>query len=172
VGGDLLDAEMVLLNNPPARGEGMVFLGIREEVVPLGMAQELLCLPDYARPELLFTLSVSQREQEAAAPRGTRALTVSFPMLTRDALTLKNSLEIISGIIPFLDRFIVHAEEHKGTPGVIPLPEKSLRKTAGTPECSAFYQSARSKNLYVIDDSPQSPYCVVSAARRFVERVQ
>ncbi|HWR73263.1 MAG TPA: FAD-dependent oxidoreductase, partial [Nitrospirota bacterium] len=171
-GGDHLDAGLVLVNNPPLQGEGVVFLGIREEVVPLGMAQEVLCLPDYARPELLFTLSISRRDQETVAPHGTRALTASFPMLSRNTLSLNALLEVISGTIPFLERFILHAEEQAGTPPVVPIPEKSPRSSSGTHECGTFFQSTHLKNLYVIDDSPQSPYCVVSAARRIVEQIR
>ncbi len=171
-GGDHLDADTVLINNPPLQEQGMVFLGIREEVVPLGMAREVLCLPDYARPELLFTLSVSQRDQETTAPRGARALTASFPMLSRNTLRMDALLEIISGTIPFLDRFVIHEEEYAGPSAVLPVPEKSLMKSSGTHECGAVFQSTRLKNLYMIDDSPQSPYCAVSAARRFVERTR
>ena len=170
--GDLLDADTILINNPPIQGEETVFLGIREDVVPLGMAQEVLCLPDYARPELLFTLTISQRDQETSAPRGTRALTASFPMLPRNTLPLKALLEIISGTVPFLERFILHAEEQAGTPAVIAIPEQSLKSSAGVHACGAYFQSKRLKNLFLIDDSPHSPYCVVNAARRFVERVR
>lgn len=170
--GDHLDAGTVLISNPPAQGQEMVFLGIREEAVPLGMAQEVLCLPDYARPDLLFTLSVSQRDQETAAPRGMRAVTASFPALSRGALDRNALIEIISGTMPFLGQFIVHAEEHAGTSPVVPLSDTVLKRASGSHECAAFFRSTRLKNLYVIDDSSQSPYCVLSAARRFAEQVR
>lgn len=170
-GEDRLEAGTVLINNPSVMGQTTAFFGIQEEVVPVGMAQEVLCLPDYIRPELLFTLSLSQRDQETVAPRGTRTLTASFPMLSHDTLTLTELTGLVETIVPFFERFIQHAEMFAGIPENVAISEHKTKRSLMGHECGTFLKGTRLKNLFQIDDSVHSPYCAVSAARRLVERI-
>jgi hypothetical protein len=169
--GETLESAAVLLNVPSVPDRTTVFFGVREEVVPLGMSQEILCLPDLARPELLFTLSVSAQDNEAAAPRGMRAMSASFPFLPQGREPVDQLKNLVARVVPFLDQFLVTVEEYRpGARGYAPpshTASKPLRDALG----ESLLNKTSVKGLYVLPDDARSPLRAVCAARTLTEQL-
>ena len=68
----------VILNVPDKEAESILFIGIRDEVIPVGMRQNVLCLAEDERFSGYFTLSLSQANARMTAPIGMRSLTAAF----------------------------------------------------------------------------------------------
>jgi hypothetical protein len=92
-----------------------IFLGIDEKVVPVGMRDLLVSILDLEKPyeggNLLF-LTLSQRGDEAAAPKGKRALTVESLMPVEKwnegsmEEHLKSVMSHVQSLFPFHERYI------------------------------------------------------------------
>jgi phytoene dehydrogenase-like protein len=96
-----------------------IFLGIDERVVPVGMRDLLVSILDIEQPyeggNLLF-LSLSQKGDETAAPKGKRALTVESLMPVKkwneSSLEehLKSVMSHVQRLFPFHERYIEFTE--------------------------------------------------------------
>ncbi len=166
-----LDVDAVLFNTEKDKRWPVFFMGIREEAVPVGMAQNVLCLPDYYRPEQVFTLSLSAKGDESAAPRGMRTLTASswFPSGTvdrRDELT-----RVISRLMPFLDQHLLFREEQSAAPRSQVFPEGILFKPIRTGDSRAILSKASIKGIYLLPDGSGTPAQVIAAARSLMARL-
>jgi hypothetical protein len=169
--GSILESAAVLVNAPSSTSGTTVFLGVREEVIPLGMSQEVLCLPDPAHPEMLFTLSVSAPDHEAAAPRGMRAVAAAFPFLPKGAAPVDTLVKVVAGVIPFLDRFLVTVEEHAPVQAAERLPSQGAHKPLRDALGVSLLSRTSVKNLYVLPDDSRSPLRTACAARRLAEQL-
>lgn len=165
------EASAILINTLLTPACATLFLGVREEVIPLGMSQEVLCLPDYGRPDLLFTLSVSAPDSDTSAPRGMRAVTAAFPLLSPAKERRETLMGLISGVIPFLDRFLTTAEEHRQGPASFSLPPHAPAKRFRDAQGISLLAKTSVRNLYVLPDDPRSPLRAVSAAQTLADRL-
>jgi phytoene dehydrogenase-like protein len=168
---ELAEADTILLNTEQQHRGSTLFIGIRDEVVPVGMSQVVLCLPDYGQPNQFFTLSLSPKDDTSTAPKGTRALTVSFPagrhtLLATDAFMLE-----VEKMIPFLKEFLIFYEEYMpasrsyATPAGVTF--RPIRPSDGQPLLSRSSQ----KNIYMLADGWGTPLQTIRAAQRLVERL-
>lgn len=169
--GPFLEAATVLVNAPLKPALTTVFLGVRDEVIPVGMSRDVLCLPDYGRPDLIHAFSIGARENEGAASRNTRALTVSFPFLPQGKERLEALMTLISGTIPFLDRFLVTAETQGPGPAAPALPSNASPKALSDSLEKSLLCKTSVKHLYVLPDDQRSPLRAVSAARELAGRL-
>jgi glycine/D-amino acid oxidase-like deaminating enzyme len=152
------------------KGKHSLFLGIKDEVVPVGMARDVLYLPDYARPLDVLACSLSEKDDLTAAPRGMRALAVSFtpsPDQTHDQETL---IARVSGLVPFLKDFLVMtSDSHPFEKSAVPsgLSFKPLFSQRDEP----MLFRASKKNVYLLHEARHAPLRMLTAARKFVEKI-
>ncbi len=163
-----IGAESVLLvtyhNSMP-----VLFLGIHDDVVPVGMVRDVLYLPDYSQPGEFCVLSLSAKDDINYAPPGMRALTVAgrtVGNLRQDASAL---IGRTASLVPFLQDHIVRIEEFHpqgaaAVPnGVVFKPVRSRR------EKSQLFET--SKHMYMLDEAHHAPLQTIIAARKLVERL-
>ncbi len=166
-----VDAGAVLLNTEQQKQGTVFFLGVRDDVVPAAMLQNVLCLPDYSRREEMFALSLGAKEDESSSPKGTIALTASFPLhsafQTNDELVHQ-----ISSVIPFLDDFIVLTEEHKSVSRAFAIPEWMQFKLIHRRESHALLSRSSSGNTYLLGDGSGTPALEIAASQAFIERMR
>ena len=166
-----VDAEAVLFNTRQTPEGSDLFLGVREELLPVGMSREVLCLPDYSNPDRYFTLSVSGPSDETSAPKGMRALVGSFPTISPGAGTKERCLDHISSLIPFLREQMLFADER-------PLQNREYvfsRETAFRPFRSQGKPLLLQKaggSLYLLPDAGGAPADTARAATAFAARVE
>ncbi len=167
----MVEADTVLLNALPPRGRSMLFVGIREDVVPVGMSDDVFFLPDYSRPLDFVALSLNAKEDDVVAPKGMGALSVSFAGQQNIHADKQVLIEQLAGLIPFLNDFMVFSEEPKFGDGhaVVPadLSMKPYRRREGTSLLSRTSQ----RNVFVLQDARESPLQVISEVQRFVDKV-
>lgn len=165
-----VDAETVLFNTQLNPGGTDLFLGVKEALLPVGMAREVLCLPEYGHPDGYFTLSVSGPFDDASAPKGMRALVGSFPAMRPGAGTKERCLDHISSLIPFLREQMVFAEER-------PLQKREYTFSGDT-AFRPFRSSGKpillrkaGGSLYLLPDAEGSPADTARAAMAFTDRI-
>jgi hypothetical protein len=167
--GELAESRAVLLNTSGQTRNSFGCISILDEGVPAGMRHGVICLPDYARPDDLFSLALSRHGDEGAAPRGKRALTVWFPFRAPDRDQPRALLDPVRELIPFLDRFgdTMHAQRPDGTQYATP-------STILGKEASAMIRLERgaAKNVYLIRDDAGYPVQAIAAAERMAEILQ
>ena len=167
----MAEADMVLLNALPHRRRSMLFAGLREDVVPVGMSHDVLFVPDYSRPQDFVALSLNAKEDDAVAPRGMRALSVSFEEQQNMYADKQVLIEQLNGLMPFLNDFMVFSEEPKSGDGhaVVPvdLSMKPYRRREGT----SLLNRTSQRNVFVLQDAQEAPLRMISDVRRFVDKV-
>ena len=171
--GGMEESGIVLLNTRGRLRDSFNFIGILDQGVPVGMRHEVLCLPDYARPDDVCSLALSRHGDESAAPRGKRALTVWFPFRAPDQDQPKEVIDPIIDpimvLMPFLDRFsdTVHAQRPDGMQYATPA---SMLGKAGS--SLIRLERGTAKNLYCIRDDAGCPVQAIAAAQRMAEILQ
>ncbi len=103
-----LEARSFLVNLPEANQGPVLFLETDAEVIPVGMQDAVLCLPDYAKPQALTVITLDQDRRTSAGEKGSRALTASFSggSAPQDH---ESALRSLQNIMPFLDQFTVRS---------------------------------------------------------------
>lgn len=148
----------------------VLFLGVHDQVVPVGMDRDVLYLPDYSQPREFLVFSLSAKDDSTAAPKGMRAITVTF-YTTKNLPHDKNMLvSQTTGLIPFLGDFLVLSEESlpRGTSSVpAGLTLKPLR--SGKSEPLLFRTSKR--NVYALHEVQHAPLQLMPAVRKLVMQI-
>ena len=167
--GGPVESATVLLNTRGPLRDSIMFIGITDQAVPVGMRHGVICLPDYSRPDDLFSLTLSRHGDESAAPRGKRALTAWFPFRAPDRdqpLLPLLLIDPIREMIPFLDRFTdtMHAQRPEDTQYTTP---SSMLGREGS--SLIRLERGTAKNTYLISDEAGHPVQAVVAAQRMVE---
>ncbi len=166
-----VEADAVLLNTEQSRRGELLYIGVRDEVVPVSMIQEVLCVSDYSHPERYFSLRLSAKDDESAAPRGMRALVASFsslaPPQTGDAC-----MRQIGALIPFLDEFTVFAESYSPAQRAFPATESVVFKTLRTPDKQMLLNRSSRRNVFMLSDGSGTPAQTIVAAQTLVERLR
>ena len=167
----VLEAGTVLLNRMEHQPSTTLFIGLLNEVVPIGMCRHVLFLPDYARPRDFISLSLNA-EDDAVAPPGMRTLNATWCSPPDRPAGKQVLLEQVSTLIPFLNDHLVLAEEYRGGDGKTALPDTisfhPLRSEEGTP---LLFRGSR-KHLYLLNNAQNMPLQVLSAAQRFVAKMR
>jgi phytoene dehydrogenase-like protein len=164
--GGQAESGAVLLNTRGRLRDTFYFMGIMDQGVPVGMRHGVICLPDYNRPDDLFSLTLSRHGDESAAPRGKRALTAWFPLRAPDRDQRESLLDPIREIIPFLDDFsdTMDVQRPDGTQYETPSAVQGREQPS-----MVRLEQGTSKNLYIIRDDPGHPVQAVAAAERMAE---
>ena len=167
--GGPVESATVLLNTSGPLRDSIIFMGITDQAVPVGMRHDVICLPDYGRPDDLFSLSLSRHGDEHSAPRGKRALTAWFPFRTPDRDQPRSLVDPIHEIIPFLDRFTDTMQMERPAGTQYATPNSMLGR-----EGSSLIRLERgtAKNTYLISDDAGHPVQAVAAAQRMVEKLR
>ncbi len=163
-----LESDSILLNIAARPARPFLCLGLRSEVIPVGMLNHVLCLPDYADPARFYTLSLSPKEDPEAAPPGMRTMTVEtsdgFPVLN-----MHDRLALAARVMPFLDEFIVVREDRTPVSRAFTLPAGIHLKSAARNQ--KLLQRTSLKGVSVLFDRPNAA-ATASAARRLVDTIR
>ena len=152
----IIEPRTVLLNVPVEQAESILFLGIRDEVIPVGMLPNVLCLAADERIGDYYTLSLSAADDKMAAPGGMRSLTAGFSPGQAFDQPVDSFVSRITPVVPFLQHFVVTASMQDPHARRFPLPPavtvQSSEYRVGRPmltPCSV-------NNLKIIMDSVRS----------------
>jgi hypothetical protein len=166
-GPEFVEAKTVLLIEP-CNSPQTAFLGISDNVVPVGMAGHVLYVPEYERPENIFSLALSPEGDGAFAPLHAKALSVSIRCERR--LDPQEITSTLAGIIPFLGDNIRFMETPLPPKQVWALqddvPFKPVRSSAGD---SLLFRGP--KRLYRLKDAPDMTGALLTVVRNFIERM-
>ena len=167
----VIDARAVLLNMEQQQAGQALFMGIREEVLPVGMVEEVLFIPVYEHPERFIRISVSSGDDETAAPRGMRTLTATFQ--DRDgAGSVAERIQQVSDLIPFLTEFTVFTGEYPHERRTTPLPGTLSLKSVRTKDQSGILNRTLIKGVFVLFDGRGTPAQSVAAAQLFMKYIE
>ncbi len=166
----VVHADTILLNRTHSKLSSTLFIGLRKEVIPVNMCRHVLFLPDYARPLDYFVLSMNA-EEDAVAPQGMKALCASFCSRHNNAYDKQTLIAQLNKIIPFLDNYLVFAEEYRAAEREVNLPEGISFKRVRSPNGNSLLFRGSRRNVYLLSNEHIAPLQVMSAAHRFVKRV-
>ena len=168
---EVVESDTMLLNLSPRYDSSTIFMGLRDTVMPVGMCPEVLYLPDYQSPRDYFRLSLGAKDDSESAPKGMRALSLSFRSEKGSAVDTQAYISQLNRLIPFLNDYLVFSDEHRMGDEGIDFPEgvtfKPLRSGEGT---SLLYRGSK-KNIYLLKNSQTAPLQVMSEVNRFVKKV-
>lgn len=163
------DAKKVLLCSSE-KSMPSLFLGIQDEVVPVGMERNVLYLPDYARPRDILACALSAKGDVSAAPEGMRTLAVTFLGSSDHLRDTDARTDRVSGLIPFLKDFIVLTRDSRPSgPSALP-PGVSFKPLQSREREPLLFKGSKG-NMYLLGEAHHAPLEVISAARRFVEKI-
>jgi hypothetical protein len=167
----MAEADTVLLNALSPRRRSMLFAGLREDVVPVGMSHDVLFLPDYSRPQDFVALSLNDKEDDAVAPKGMRALSVSFAGQQNMHAGKQVLIEQLNGLIPFLNDFMVFSEEPKSGDGHTVVPVDLSMKPYRRREETSLLSRTSQRNVFVLQDAQEAPLQMISDVQWFVDKI-
>jgi hypothetical protein len=167
-----VEANAFLFNTEHHHQGSALFIGVRDEVIPVGMSLEVLCLPDYSRPTEFYILSLSDRDDMVAAPKDMRTITASFPSSAYKPGLQEGLLEQVSGLIPFLKENMIVVTEHRPVRRTYDFSSGLVFKPVRVAGGRSILDKAASQNTYLLRDGTGSLVQAVSAARRFTERLR
>jgi hypothetical protein len=166
---EAIEADTILLNLSKRYDSSTIFMGLRDTAIPVGMCPEVLYLPDYQSPRDFYTLSLSAHDDVANAPKGMRALSVSFRSGQSGAVDTKVLIERLNRLIPFLNDYLVFSDEHRTGDEGMNVPEgvtfKPIRSEEGT---SLLYRGSRS--IYLLKNAQTAPLQVMTEVNRYVKK--
>ncbi len=166
----VVEAGTVLLNRMQHQPSSTLFIGLHNEVVPMGMCRHVLFLPDYARPRDFISLSLNT-EDEAVAPPGMRTLNATCCSQNDRSVGKQVLLEHISTLIPFLNDHLVFAEEHRGGAGETASPDGISFHPLRSADVTTLLFRGSKKNIFLLNNAQNMPLQVLSAAQRFVAKM-
>ncbi len=165
-GQDLVEARTVLLDVPDTRVP-MYYLGIHDHVVPVSMEQDVLYLPDYARPEAFLSISLSAKDDVASAPVKSRALTVSLRSAGNFAGYQSALIAPLADIMPFLnDNISFGKPSQPAAPSFILPGDVTFKPVCSSAGLSLLAKASR-KNLYMLHDAQYEPMELMTAVQKF-----
>jgi phytoene dehydrogenase-like protein len=165
---EVIEAGTVLLDSQEQRVP-LLFLGILDKVVPMGMARDVLYLPDYNQPNDFIALALSAQEDPDFAPPGMRALTASFHSMKHPPAK-REPTGGISRLIPFLNDFLVLTDEPRRAEAV-PVSDGILFKPVRSKGGEQLLFGASKRNVYKLDEVRHAPLQQIHAVRKFVQQM-
>lgn len=167
----VVEADTMLLNLVPQSDGETVYLGVRDEVIPVGMCSEVLFLPDYGMPRDYIALSLSPKDDAAHAPKGMRVLSVSYRSDQQNAADMQTIVDHSKTLMPFLDDYLVFRDEQRTADAEIALPAGVTFKPRSSMQGSLRLSKSSKKNVYLLENTQRSPLQVISEVNRFVKKV-
>lgn len=165
-----LEADAVLLNTEQQRQGAVLCIGLRDEVVPVSMLNEVLSITDYAHPERFCSLSFSAKDDETAAPRGMRALTATFSFPAPQQH--EERMQQLAALIPFFERFILSVEEYRPASRSYVAPAGMTFKPLRAENSQTLLSRSSQRGVYMLLDGDFAPVHTVAAAQVFVDRLR
>ncbi len=165
-----IEASSILVDNPD-KGIPVLFLGIHDQVVPVGMERDVLYLPDYLQPHSFLSLSLSGREDRSASPSGMRTLIAAFHAPEDSAMTDRDLLiNRITGLVPFLRDFLVLYLEPVPLLGSTAPREISFKPLKTGKNDSLLFRGSKT-NVYRLDDDQHAQRQMMTAIRKLVAQM-
>lgn len=165
-----IQAQALVYNVERQEPAALLFMGLRDEVVPLGMHLDLICLPDYGKPDAYFTISLSAPDDEKRAPKGMRALCAADPAGAVSRGTRGGLVSSVGSLIPYLDRYTVFADLHAPRQRRCEFPE-GVQFRPVTAEVGRPALERGPENLYLLHDGTGSAVPALGSAWKLVERL-
>ena len=165
----VVEAGTVILNALPFQRGTILFVGLREEVIPVGMSQDVFLLQDYSRPQEAVVLSIGANKDDA--PKGMRTLKVLFQLPPDMAIDKQILVEKLGRLIPFLNDYIVFAEEFRPKAGYTALSAGMYVKPLRTGGGASILNRTSHNNVFVLHDLPEAPLQVFSSVQRFADKL-
>lgn len=165
----VVEAGTVLLNRMQ-QPSSTLFIGLRNEVVPIGMCRQVLFLPDYSQPHDFISLSLNA-EDDAVAPPGMRTLTATSCSSPDRSVAKQVLLEHVSALIPFLNDYLVLAEEPRRDKEETASPDTILFHPLRSADGAMTLFQGSPKHLFLLNNAQNMPLQVLSAAERFAAKM-
>jgi len=165
-----VEASSILVDNPE-KSTPVFYLGIHDQVVPVGMERDVLYLPDYSEPQSFLSLSLSSKEDRTAAPQGMRTLTAAFHAPKGGAVASRNLLiNRMSGLVPFLSDFIVLSHESGSLLSPV-VPKEISFKPLKTGKSDSLLFRGSKRNVYQLRELQGAPQQMISAVRKLTSKL-
>ncbi len=168
----IIEPRTVLLNVPGERSESILFLGIRDEVVPVGMLQNVLCLAEDERFGDYYTLSLSPADDRMAAPTGMRSLTAAFPPAQAFDQPMDSFVSRIIPVVPFLQKFLVTSSMQDPHARRFTLPPAATIQSSEYRVGRPMLTPCSVKNLKIVPDSVRALLPAVFTAQAVAEKLK
>lgn len=169
----MIEPRTVLLNVPGQRSETIVFLGIHDEVIPVSMLPNVLCIDDNERLGDYFTLTLSPADVRMAAPTGLISLTCMFHSVNKAFdQPVESFISKITAVVPFLQNFIVTSSMQDPHARQFPLPPSVIVQSSEYRVGRPMLLPCSVKNLKIIPDSVRSLLPAVLTAQAVVEKLK
>ncbi len=170
-GQHLIEANIILLNTP-RQPPPTFYLGILDDVVPVGMAPDVLYLPDYAKPAEFLNISMSAENDISSAPLSARALTVSLGSSGSSAQHDQDALiGPLAEIVPYLNDNVFFIEPSPVVSPSLILPGDVTRRPILSSHKQPILFKTSKRNLFVLDDAQYTPLELMTAVHKFVATV-
>ncbi len=167
---EVIEADTILLNLSTRYDASTIFMGLQDTVIPVGMCPEVLYLPDYRSPRDFFTLSLGAKDDVASAPKGMRALSMSFRSGQGSVHGKQALLDRLNRLIPFLNDYLVFSDEQRTGDEGIDLPEGVTFKPLRSKDGISLLSRGSKRNTYLLKNAQTAPLQVMSAVNRFVNK--
>jgi hypothetical protein len=166
----MIEANSILLDTP-RQPPPTYFLGILDAVVPVGMAQDVLYLPDYAKPEEFLCLSVSADNDVSAAPTNSKALTVSLNSSNSPEHDQRALIGSLAEIIPFLDENVFFIEPSPIVSPTFKLSDDVAFKPVRFLKKPQLLYKTSKRRIFMLHDTQYMPLELITTAYKFVTTV-
>jgi len=158
----VIEADKYLINVFPAGNRSLVFAGLCENAVPVGMRDHVLYLPEYSRPQEFLSISLQSGVHGSGSLKGVRGLSLLLPPSHGESPDKNMIIDAVQDLIPFLKEYLLFVHEYKPKTGYGLAPAgisfKPLHTYKGMPILAA------SRNVVIMNDIPEAPLEMVSAA--------
>jgi len=146
-----MEARSVIINADCGISEQVLFLGIRDEVLPVRMENTVLCVSDYRRPEEYFSLAVAPPGTNA--PANMRALAAAFPVADSTPAERGVLLDRLQSVMPFLNDSIITEDIRQGEVRRFPTTEPIRPRIIGPSSAQHVSRKRTFKNVLIVPDS-------------------
>jgi phytoene dehydrogenase-like protein len=165
----MIEANSILLDAP--HQPPTYFLGILDDVVPVGMEQDVLYLPDYTRSDEFLFISASADNDISSAPMSTRALTVSLRSSNNRQRDQDDLIGPLAEIIPFLDENVFFIEPSPVIATSFKLSDDVTFKPIWSSDMPPLLFKTSKRHLFMLHDSLSMPLELMTAVRKFVATI-
>ena len=166
----IIETNAILLDAPHQQLP-TYFLGVLDDVLPVSMEQDVLYLPDYARPDEFLAIEVSADNDISSAPMSARALTVSLQSphgSQRDQDALIGPLE---EIVPFLNENVFFIEPSPVISPSFKLSNDVIFKPIRSSDMQPLLFKTSKRHLYMLHDAQYMTVELMTAVNKFVETI-
>lgn len=168
----IIEPRSVILNVPGERADSILFLGIPDEVVPVGMFPNVLCLAEDERFGDYYALSLSPADERLAAPAGMLSMTAVFSPAKVFDQTIDSFVSRITPVVPFLHEFLVTSSMQDTHARQVPLPPSVAVKSSEYRVGRPMLSPCSVKNLKIIPDSARFLLPAVFTAQAVAEKLK